>query len=171
MVSRRLRSISETPSLWREFVWTDCNHREEKQLYNVLKIYGTHIRRLSFPQHVVQPVTRATLTFVNGLEMVKMLQYCNNLTHLNLPTLDHVDSHFDEKLMKDIQEMKHLQVLNVHCDDSLQSYLNLRVRLEELTIHIKWLSRQDMIFFENWMLNGFIPPNLNIIALGRCWLN
>jgi len=172
-VSRRLRSISETPSLWREFVWTDCNRREEKQLYNALKIYGTHIRRLSFPQRVVPPVTRTrnpsrcghtTLAFVNGLEMVKMLQYCNNLTHLNLPALGHVGSSFDEQLMKGIQEIKHLQVLNVHCYHSLQPYLKLRVRLEELTIHMKWLSEKDIILFENWMLNGFIPPNLNIIV-------
>jgi len=67
--------------------------------------------------------------------------------------------------MKSIQEMKYLQVLNVHCYHSLQPYLTLRVKLGELTIHIKSLSREDINIFENWMLNGFIPPKLNIIVL------
>jgi len=52
-------------------------------------------------------------------EMMKMLQCCNNVTHLILPALDHLnspfDSHEDEQLMKVIQEMKHLKVLNIHC--------------------------------------------------------
>ena len=42
-VSRRLLRISETPSLWRVFVWPDCNLREEKSLHNVMKVYGVHI--------------------------------------------------------------------------------------------------------------------------------
>ena len=29
-VSRKLLSISGTPSMWCEFVWPDCNLREEK---------------------------------------------------------------------------------------------------------------------------------------------
>jgi len=183
-VSRRLRSISETPPLWREFVWPDCNHCKTKHLHNALKIYGTHIRRLSFPQHLVQPVNmRAsdswrwglkTSAYVNVSEMGKMLQFCNNLTHLTLPALDSYSDQpsRDEQLMKSIQEMKYLQVLNVHCHHPPQQYLHLRVKLEELTIHIKALHNafESLVlngsnFFENWVLNGFIPPKLNIIVL------
>jgi len=177
-VSQRLRSISETPSLWREFVWSDCNRCEEKHLCNILKVYGTHIRRLSFPHHLAQLVTRVnnswgrprtTLAIVNASEMMKMLQCCNSLTHLKLAPLDYANSRFDEHLTmtRGIKEMKHLQVLNVHCYRSLQTYLNLGVKLEELTIHIKSLFRTDINTFENWMLNGFIPPNLNIIVLDQ----
>jgi len=95
---------------------------------------------------------------------MKILQHCNNLTHLNLPGLDQVGSHFDEQLMKVIHEMKHLQVLNVHCYDSLETYLNFRVRSEDITFDMK-LPGKDI---ENWMLNGFIPPNLNIIVHDYC---
>jgi len=167
-VSRRLRSISETPSLWREFVWSDCRYCEEKHLYNVLKVYGTHVRRLSFPQHLVQPVgtkcSYTTLAFVNTSEMMKMLQCCNNLTHLNLPPLDHADRYFAEQvIMKSMQKMKHLQVLSIHCYHSLQPYLNLRVNLEKLTTHTQFAFKKYSNIFENWMSNGFIPPNLNFV--------
>jgi len=91
--------------------------------------------------------------------------------HLNLPALGHINSHFDEQqLIKVIQEMKHLQVLNVHCYHSLQPYLNLKVKLEELTIHMKTLFKKDFEVFENWTTNGFIPPNLNIVLSFSCFI-
>ena len=43
-VSQKLRSISETSLLWREFVWPDCNSREERCLHNVLKSWGVYVR-------------------------------------------------------------------------------------------------------------------------------
>jgi len=97
------------------------------------------------------------------------------VTHLILPTLDYLNSPFDsyedEQLMKVIQEMKHLQVLNVHCHHSLQPYFNLGLKLKELTIRIEFFreifSEKNNQVFENWMTNSFIPPNLNIIVLNR----
>lgn len=43
-VSQKLRSISETPSFWRQFVWPDCNSRDERCLHYALKSWGVHIR-------------------------------------------------------------------------------------------------------------------------------
>ena len=78
-VSRRLRSISETPSLLYEFVWPDCNRREERCLYNVMRDCGVHIRRLYFTQHVIQPrslpdtQSQAIRKLIKMSEMAKML--------------------------------------------------------------------------------------------------
>jgi len=67
--------------------------------------------------------------------------------------------------MKIIQEMKHLQVLNVHCYHLLQPYFNLGLKLKELTIRIEIFTKKNYQVFESWMTNRFIPPNLNIIVL------
>ena len=141
-MSRRLRSISETPSLWHEFVWPDYNRREEKcNLYNVIKACGVHIRRLSFPHHHgllyfpqqlgrqghLSVIDQTTLKLVERSEVAKVLQYCRNVTHLSLPALDDVGSRddSDRQLQKAIQKLKHLKVLQIHCDSTFQPYLNL----------------------------------------------
>lgn len=164
-VSRRLRSISETPSLWRDFEWSDCNHREEKHLYNVMKTCGAHINRLSFPERLVQsgalPIAgKDVLKLTKMSEMAKMLQCCRNLTHLSLPALN--SPHGDEQLKEAIQEMKYLEVLSIHCYDSFQPYFNLRIKLKELTIHTLIPSNKYIEITEEW---SFDPPNLNIVIL------
>ena len=51
-VSRRLRSIAEAPSLWRVFMWSYYNCHEKDHLFGLMKKFGKHVERLSFPQHV-----------------------------------------------------------------------------------------------------------------------
>ena len=179
-VSRKLRSISETPSLWREFVWF-VNPRAEKCLHNVMKACGAHIKRLSFHSHyLIRPnvlppnSSQKAIKLVKMSEMVKMLQYCNNVTHLNLPALDHWSSHSDAQLRECIQQMKYLEVLTVHCHaaGSFQPYLNLKTTLKELTIYTVIPCaviqvKKDIQTFEDWKMNKFIPPNLNIIVLTK----
>ena len=97
-MSRRLRSISETPRLLYEFVWADCNGDEERCLYNVMKDCGVHIRRLSFPQHLIRPrkfPSTESQAILKLMQMVDMLQFCSNLTHLSLPPLDQSNSSGD----------------------------------------------------------------------------
>ena len=72
--------------MWRDLVWPDCDRREENRLCNVLKICGIHIRRLSFPQHVIGPLALPTivktvlkdgqtiLKLVDMSEVLKILQ-------------------------------------------------------------------------------------------------
>ena len=172
-MSQKLRSISETPSLWRDFVWTDYNRGDEKRLCNIMKTYGVHIRRLSFPQKLIQPSPepRGDVPYVTGatlklMPISEMMNYCKNLTHLSLPGLDHSHSRSDDldgQLRQGIQEMKHLEVLSVYCDGSFQPYLNLTIVLKELTIHTMIHLREDIKACENWMRNGFIPPKLNFV--------
>ena len=188
-MSRRLRSISETPSVWRELVWPDYNYCEQNHLCNVLKICGIHIRRLSFPQHVIGPLAlptivktvskdnQAILKLVEMSEVLKILQYCSNVTHLSLPVLDHPISHDpDEELKEAVQKMEHLTSLSIHCHDSFLPYLTLTAPLKELTIHAANLGSHALLYrkgdskgsIEKWVANGFSPQNLNIV-LDSSW--
>ena len=47
-------AINKTPSLWRDFVWTDYKLYEVQYLCNV-RVCGVHIRRLLLPQKLIQP--------------------------------------------------------------------------------------------------------------------
>ena len=168
-VSRRWRNISETPSLLCEFMWPDCNHHEERCLYNVMKDCGVHIRRLSFPQQVICPCrlpNTENQVILKLMQMAEMLQFCSNVTHLSLPALDHSNSSSDdsgEQLRRSIQEMKHLEVLTIHCYTSVKPYLSLKTALKELTIYTVIRSKEGIEVFRDWMMNGFNPPKLNII--------
>ena len=48
-VSRKIRSISEVPSLWNKFLWPWYDQREERSLNAALEVCGTHVNRLVFP--------------------------------------------------------------------------------------------------------------------------
>ena len=174
-VSQKLRKISETPSLWREFVWPDCVRCEKERLHSVLKACGAHIKRLSFSQHLIQPrvlpiINQNTLKLMKMSEMASLLQYCSNLTHLSLSAVDHsvssrVGEIVEEQLREAIQTMKYLEVLNIHCYGSYQPYLTLNAGLKELTVYVLIRSKEDIEASQNWMRNGFNPPNLNIVVL------
>ena len=171
-VSRRLQKISETPSLWHEVVWHDYSSCEEKRLHDVTKVVGIHIKQLSFFQHLIYPrslmkVSHATIKLIKASEMAKILHYCSNLTHLSLPVLDYSESlnDPDDQLGEAIQQMKYLEALKVYCCSSYQPYLKLKIALKGLTVHTVIRSEKDIHGFQNWMMNGFKPPNLNIIVL------
>ena len=97
-VSQRFKGISETPSLWKNFVWPDYEPRHVCSVSKVLKTHGEHVRQIFFPAHV---------TPVNILEMT---HYCPKVTHLSLPrytqlSLDH--------LKEILHIMTHLEQLDV----------------------------------------------------------
>ena len=77
-VSRSLRSISDVPSLWEKFIWTRYAPRDEKVLKHVLKMFGKHIKRFHFADHVAP----------SKLEV--MLRHCKNMVHLSLPSFHSV---------------------------------------------------------------------------------
>ena len=100
-------------------------------------------------------------------EMAKILHYCSNLTHLSLPVLDCSESlnDPDDQLWEAIQGMEYLEVLKVFCCGSYQPYLKLKMALKELTVHTVICSEKDIKGFQNWMINGFNLPDINIIVL------
>ena len=71
-VSKRFKEISETPSLWKKFVWPDYEPRHVCSVSKILKTHGEHVRQIFFPAHV---------TPANVLEMT---HYCPKVTHLSL---------------------------------------------------------------------------------------
>ena len=83
-VSRRFKHVTETPSLWKEFVWPECEPRYVDIVADLLKTNGEHMRRIFFPAHVT-PV-----------KILEMAHCCTKVTHLSLPrntqlSLDHLE--------------------------------------------------------------------------------
>ena len=150
-VSQRLRSISETPPLWRKFVWPYYDHLEERCLSNLLKTCGRNIVQLSFPQHVMPS------------KLFKFLQHCGNIKHLSLSQETKLNI---EQLTKVLQPMKYLSVLNIRLSIPFSSLLQLTSRVEELTVYVKdhhvveWY--QDIL--HEWVINNQAPKNLNVVT-------
>jgi len=97
-VSKRLRSICETPILWRTFEWPCYEDRdcEELCLQSVLKSCGEYVQLLSFPDHV--PPSK----------LVNLLDYSRNVMQLNIPM-----TKLDVGQAKSVLDnMKHLQKLD-----------------------------------------------------------
>jgi len=153
-VSRRLRSVSETPSLWSEFVWHYYHAGDEGCVNNVLRICGQHVKLLSFPN----PVT--------SLErLVATIQFCHSVTELSLPSmqLDH------DQLRKVLLHMQHLQTLDIQWSSEIKEVLEVvGINLKVLTIRIQTVQPFIAIDFstkywiEYWIMKRFVPQRLNI---------
>ena len=152
-VSRRFRRISETPSLWRKFVWHSYDFREERCLHNLFKICGNHIVRLSFPDHVM------------ASKLVKFLQHCGNVRHLSLPQETKLSL---EQLTNILQHMECLSVLKVRLSSEMSyiSLLQLISNVEDLTVYFRehhpnyWY----LHMLHEWVVNKNAPKNLNLVG-------
>ena len=159
-VSRRLQSACETPSLWRTFLWPYYHSGDEGCVNNMLKVCGQHMKRLSFPYHVM-PVSQLLSTLAT---------YCNNSVHLSLPT-----TKLDSELLENILEcLQHLQSLDFQWDHrDIRRLLKIvkcsSTNLKELTVREIWMTYD---FFDRavkpwvnfWMSNGFVPQRLNLVV-------
>ena len=154
-VSRRVRSISETPSLWRKFVWPYYDRLEERCLCNLLKACGKHIIQLSFPHHVMPS------------KLVKFLQYCGNVTHLSLSQETKLNL---EQLTKTLQHMKCLSVLKIRLSVGITPLLQLtssvNSNVEDLTVYVRGRNPDDWYLrvLHEWVVNNSAPKNLNVVA-------
>ena len=97
-VSQRFKEISETPSLWKTFVWPDYEPPHVCSVSKALKTHGEHVRQIFFHAHV---------TLVNILEMI---HYCPKVTHLGLPRKTHLSP---DNLKEIVYTMTHLEQLDV----------------------------------------------------------
>ena len=143
-VSRMLRGVCETPSLWRQFIWPHFHTREYHCVKSVLKSYGQHIKYLSFPHHVTP------------YKLTPMLKHCNNLVKLRLSTIKLSCN----QLGQAIQSMEKLQVLDVLWKGQIPPLLVICNKLKELTIRLECLNLNEAL--GNWATQGFIPEALNI---------
>jgi len=154
-VSRKLRAATETPSLWTEFVWPLYHSREERSVMNVLKDFGRHVKRLTFPNHVAQS------------KLLEMINCCGNLTHLTLPAVTELDS---DELKYAVQHMSSLEKLEVRINSNIKPLL-LIVGLKQLTIHViendddeDMLCQMCQMCITQWLVGGFVPPNLVLVS-------
>jgi len=158
ITSRRLRSVSETPSLWREFVWPYYHTGDEGCANNVLKVYGQHVKRLSFPNRISLPS-----------RLLRFLGYCSNAVELSLPTtvLN------PEQLGKCI----HLQKLDIQWDGKIKQLLEVvggTGNLKELIVRVtgslqsQYSNIDSFIRIGSWMnywtSHGYVPQKLIIIT-------
>ena len=150
-VSRRLQLLSQTPTIWSDFVWPLYEQREERILTNVLKACGRYTKRLIFPDHVTPS------------KLFKMLIYCKNIRELHLPPR----SKLDLKQVKSIaQKMQVLEKLEVQLSVDCKLLLQIGGRLKELTVHIPQQAHTVCVsYVEEWMSNSFEPQNLNLVIL------
>ena len=102
-VSQKFRRISETPSLWKEFIWPDWEPRHVCGVSNVLKGWGEHVRRIFFPAHVTPA------------KMLEMVRCCTKATKLTLPFDTQLDIHHLKEVLHTIT---HLQTLDVFVSGS-----------------------------------------------------
>ena len=149
-VSRRVKSISETPSLWRKFVWRYYDRLEERCLCNLFKACGQHIAELSFPNHVMPS------------KLVK-LQYCGDMRHLSLSKDTRLNI---EQMTKVLQHMEHLSVLKIRLSVRISSLFQLTKNVEDLTIYVRRHNPDDWYLYilREWVVNDNAPKNLSVVA-------
>jgi len=169
-VSRRLRSVTEVPSLWSEFVWSYYRSSDEGCVSSVLKVCGQYVKHLSFPHHVTPS------------KLVKMLDYCSNIIELSLPT-----TKLDTKQVETaVQLVAHMQKLDVWLEmHEIVRVLELVKNLTELVIRIRIQDgavpdyhNKMYLWVDYWLSNKYHPPNLTIVTrsrllmmnvVWRCW--
>ena len=159
-VSKRLRSVSEAPSLWREFRWSCYDRSEERCVCNVLKTCGAHIETLSFPGYVAPRVAPSKL--------IKSLNYCSNVKYLSLPAEIKLSI---EQLREILQHMKCLKTVDVYMSTTQPrssarcSLFSLTAHLQEVTFRLSseqcgWL---DWHVIKEWIVQGLNSKRLNIV--------
>ena len=163
MFRGNLRSICETPSLWRNFTWSQFDVREERYVKNVLKMCGEHVRRLSFSHHVMPT------------KLIAMLKCCRNLVELRIPT----SKLSTDQLGKAIEPMRNLESLDVlwyHGDD-INPLISIGARLKELTVRERPKKQTRgptrsfsfdvalQLWMDKWVKEGFHPQTLNVVSI------
>jgi len=157
-VSRKLRIASEAPSLWKTFVWPFYYTKNEYCVNNLLQLFGCQVKRLMFPHHVTAP----------NLLLLNVLNYCSNVTHLGLPT---INLSLDQ-LEKVLQGLRNLQSLEIKWVVDISELLAIVGNLKELTIKL-WITDLDLGFVQHWVDNWislrYVPQNLNIVVTNSCY--
>jgi len=149
-ISQRLRSAVETPSLWRTFLWPYYDDREELSINSLLKVCGKYVRKMAFPDHVPSS------------KLVEMLKYCSIVTHLSLPK----GTVFSETQLREaLEHVTQLEYLIIHWWLAIKPLLLIAANCKELTVYAS-VNRPVLLshWLQEWMENGFMPRNLNIVC-------
>jgi len=154
-VSLRLQRISETPSLWREFMWPYYHTGDENRVNKVLKVCGKHVKRLSFLDHV------------RPRKLIGMLGNCSNLIQLILPAT----SLNAKELGAVLLQVRHLQRLDIQWyDRNIKQLLEMLIdtKLKELTIRLECISWYEKVgrgsWMHYWLMKNFAPQQINFVS-------
>ena len=199
-VSRKMKSISEIPSLWNNLLWPWYDQREERSLNGALEVCGTHINRIVLPDFV--SCVRSCLRFrewgpewdhlgvehniwINRRNMkdfrrmcfsippstaMKMLRHCCNVTEVTLGICLNGD-----EVKEIVEEMKYLTRLEICSSISIPSKPIIAAagcaNLEELVLRYAFVDH-DMQrgVLAEWVNMRFQPPNLSIVLFDYYWL-
>ena len=160
-VSKTLRSACEIPSLWEEFIWLRYAPRDDKLLKSALRMFGQHIKRFHFADHIAPS------------KLQVMLKFCRNVLQLSLPSFNYKNI---EKLKKIVSSTANLQILGIlrpkSCDKLLiQQIIMLSSNLKELSLHygpapvfqeLKNFNEQIQYWLEEWANFNYVPRKLTI---------
>jgi len=140
----------DTPSLWRDFNWPHFDFREKLSVESALKSIGEHVKRLTFPDHVVP---------------VKLLQHCCNLVQLHLPSAKLNLNHL-KTAVKSLRKLQHLDVLWTLKND-IKRLLSIGTKLEEITIRVQvtdssYYSAVYLLLSE-WAGSRSMPRTVNLV--------
>ena len=141
-VSQRFKEISETPSLWKKFVWPDCEPRHMCMVRKVLKTNGIHVRQIFLPIHV---------TPTNLLEM---MHYCPKVTHLSLPRYTELSLDHLEEIVHTMTHLEQLDVFTSSIKYGLSRHTSIIINyiqllevtaasVKNLTLKIDWEEGED----------------------------
>ena len=152
-VCQKFRQISETPVLWKKFIWSDWEPRHVRHVSNVLKgCCGEHVREIVFPAHVMPT------------KILEMVQCCKKVTHLRLPT----GSQLQLKHLEEILRMlTHLQSLDVYASGIYIKELfkvTTRANVKELKLYASGDdARRTLRNMQKWLKEGnSLPPVIKI---------
>ena len=179
--------ISEVPSLWNTFLWPWYDKREERSVNDVLKVCGTHVNQLIFPNvigcvrtsvqchewgdlarglyvsRIYMQVVREKLFVIAPSTAMKMLRHCCNVTKVTLGICLNVD-----EIKEIVEKMKHLRKLEI--------FLSMRIKpiiaavscanLEQLVLcgyNAQYDCNIKQECLSEWVRVGFRPPNLSLV--------
>ena len=97
-VSRRFQDVSETPILWKEFLWPDYEPRHMRIVCHILKAHGRHVRRILFPAHV------------KPANILEMARFCTSVTHLRFPKNTQLSPDHLEEIVHTLTQLQQLDV-------------------------------------------------------------
>ena len=171
-VSQRFKDVSETPSLWKEFVWPYYEPRHVRSVSSVLKVSGEHVRKIFFPAHVA------------ATKILEMVHWCTKLQHVCLPEGCQL---FLDDLRDIVQTLTHLQQLDVFIqgnflqeyppmfcwrqeiewpeDDYIEGLLEVTAaRIRKLNLHTNYYGFEVLIAnIARWAYKGYsLPLAINI---------
>lgn len=154
-VSKILRHVSETPSLWKTFIWSLYPPHNSKLLEHVLKMFGKHIKEFHFAD-------------VAPSKLKVMLKFCTNVIHLSLPRF----TYYSEvgKLEKIVRDMASLQILDIQSSTrvDMERIFKLASKLKELSIYhrssMSSLNNEMPEWVKHWANSNYTPRKLNVVV-------